>query len=268
MIQKLSMSAIQLFKACRRAYQLKYVCGVVPKQVSSEALETGANYHTHIENMTKTGQVPEIVDKASAMANAYYQYIQPKMPEFEPEVWFEKSIGRGKRLIGRLDGKGNNIIVEHKTTSLSTEEYEYNLNVLQNDQLLAYFMATGIKTVYFTVCRKPNIRQKKDETEEEFAKRCFEWYAEDTDSKINVFRITKTDEEIQKYRKELSNMFALIKSAKKADNFYRNTCHCNTWGKMCEYAPICLNYDPDVEYVGFERRNLNEDNKHSGEYQR
>lgn len=266
MIQKLSVSAISLFKACRRAYELKYVYGVVPKEEQSEALKTGSAYHTYIEQIQRTGEAPEIVDKETAMANAYYQYVYPKMPKFEPEMWFEKSVGRGMKLIGRLDGKADGEVIEHKTTSLNTEEYEYNLNILQNDQLLAYFLATGYNKAYYTVCKKPALRQKKDETLEEFGQRCFEWYSEDTDSKIKMFVVTKTDEEIKEYHNELKKMFATVRAAKKG-NFYRNTCNCNVWGRMCEYAPICMNYDPNVDYVGFERSTY-EDNKHSGEYQR
>ena len=33
--------------------------------------------------------------------------------------------------------------------------------------------------------------------------------------------------------------------------FYRNTCHCNSWGRRCEYSSICLHYDPNLEYIDY-----------------
>lgn len=251
MIQRLSITAIKLFKACRKAYQLRYVEGLVPAQ-TSEALETGRGYHEGIEKLYETGELPELSTKEAAMVTAYAKYIMPKVPKFAPEQAFECSVTRGKKLIGRVDGivSDENAIVEHKTTSKSMEEFEFDL--CGDEQLFAYFMATGAQYAYYTVCRKPTIRQKKGETGEEFAQRCLDWYNEDTDSKIKMWRIWNMH--LDETKVELRAMFKEIANAEKTGNFYRNTCHCEKWGRRCEYAPICLNYDPNIEYIGFEKR--------------
>lgn len=259
MIQKLSISSIKQFKACRRAYQLRKIYNVYPIK-TTEALQTGSRYHELIEEMTKTGIIPEVTDKESAMAAAYAKYIMPQMPPFDPEVWFEKPIGRGKRLIGRADGVAHNAIIEHKTTAISPDEYEMGLE--RDEQLLAYFIAFKCNTAYYTICRKPTIRQKANETDEEFAQRCFEWYDEDTFDKIRMIKVTRTDEEISEYQKHLNKMFGVIRSAAKCGSFYRNTANCRAYGTLCEYAPICMHYDPDENYVGFERRENDVDHKH------
>lgn len=252
---QLSISSIRLFKACRRAYELQKVYGVEPVQ-KSDALETGSNYHEYIENLHKTGEVPELSTKETAMAIAYAKYIYPNMPKFEPEVKFEKPIGRGNVVIGRADGivVDEKAIVEHKTTSLNLDEFENNLQ--WDEQLLTYFLATGARKAYYTVIKKPTIRQKKDESDYEFAQRCLDWYDEDTNEKIRQFTVSKTDEEVQEYKKYLSKIFSEIKRANRKGNYYRNTCHCNSWGIRCEYSPICLNYDPTQEYVGFKKRSV------------
>jgi transcriptional regulator with XRE-family HTH domain len=36
--------------------------------------------------------------------------------------------------------------------------------------------------------------------------------------------------------------------------FYRVPSHCMKWGRPCEYMGICRNFDPQMEYIGFERR--------------
>lgn len=261
---KLSISSITLFKACRRAYELKKIYGVEPVK-RAEALETGSSYHKMVENLHRTGEVPELSTKETAMAIAYARYIYPKMPKFEPEVWFEKPFGRGNIIVGRADGivVDESAIVEHKTTSTDIDQYEYDLQ--WNEQLLTYFLATGVRKAYYTICRKPTIRQKQSESDYEFAQRCLDWYDEDTNSKIRMIKVSRTYEEVSQYKKSLSKMFSEIKRAKSRGNYYRNTCHCHAWGRQCEYAPICLHYDPEQEYVGFERRTY-EDNKHSGQY--
>lgn len=252
-IMKLSVSSIKQFKACRRAYELRCVYRIIPTE-TSEALSTGSAYHSLIEDIHSEGIIPEIVDKESAMANAYAKYILPQMPEFKPEMPFEKRISRGKIIVGRVDGLADKAIVEHKTTSANIEEYECNLD--RDEQLLMYFLAEGCNTAYYTICKKPTIRQKQSETIEEFAKRCFEWYDEDTNDKIRMVKIHRTDEQIEQYRHELVKMFQTIGSAHKNNNFYRNTCNCNAYGRLCEYAPICMNFDPTQEYVGFKRREI------------
>ena len=43
-------------------------------------------------------------------------------------------------------------------------------------------LLTGMRKVWYTVCRKPTIRQKKNETDEEFFGRMVAWYDEDTET--------------------------------------------------------------------------------------
>ena len=250
-MDKHSISSIKLFKACPRAYELKYVYGVTPR-ITSDALETGLRYHEMIEQFETSGKLPELDSKEAAMAIAYARYIHKDMPRFQPEQWFEISIGRSKRLIGRLDGKVDDAIVEHKTTSLASID-EYEVDLQRDEQLLAYMLATGCNKAYYTICRKPTIRQKQSETTEEFARRCLDWYTEDTYNKIRLVIVYRHHEQISQFGDELKAMFKVIDSSKKSGFFYKNTCNCNVWGRKCEYAPICLDYDPEQKYVDFER---------------
>lgn len=255
---KLSISKIKLFKSCRRAYELRYVEGLEPVQ-KSEALETGSNYHKLLEELNK-GNYEMLADnsdlsKEMAMAFAYYQYIYPKFKVVDAEKWLEYDLGNGDKLVGIADGIADDgHLVEHKTTSAEiTEQYEYNL--LWDEQILAYMLMTGHRKVWYTICRKPTIRQKKDETEEEFFSRMVKWYDTDTDSKIRLLEIERTDEEVEEFRQSLVEMLDEMKNTK---HFYKNTCHCNMWGRRCEYSSVCLHYDKNQEYIEFVRRDANE----------
>ena len=143
-------------------------------------------------------------------------------------------------------------LVEHKTTSLDPLEYEFNLQ--WDEQLLAYMLMTGARKVWYTVCRKPTIRQKKNESEEEFFNRMVEWYDEDMDSKIKLISVERTDADIAKFVEEYKNIRDDISLAYRYNDFYRNTCHCNSWGRRCEYSSVCLNYDPNQNYVEFTKK--------------
>lgn len=241
----ISVSRIKLFKACRRAYQFRYLEGLKPVE-QAESLKTGTNYHELLENLYKTGELSGLgLDKESAMAVAYERYIYPKFSVTASEEWFEKD-----GFIGRVDGVAEDgRLVEHKTASSDIgEEYEFNLQ--WDEQILMYMYLTGARSMWYTVCRKPTIRQKKNESEEEFFERMVRWYDEDTESKIRVFEVSRTDEEVEQYARELRE---IAEEMRTTHNLYRNPCYCNHWGRRCEYSPICLNYDPTEEYVGFRR---------------
>ena len=249
---RLSISRIKAFKSCRRLYELKYLEHLEPAQ-KPEALEVGSSYHKLLEEINNGNMDALDTDysKANAMAIAYHKYIYPNFHVVEAEKWFEFDLGNGDKLVGCVDAIADDgCIVEHKSVgSEITEAYEYNLQ--WDEQILAYMLVTGARKVYYTVCRKPTIRQKQNETEEEFFARMVAWYDEDTESKIRLLTITRTDDEIEQFRDDL--MF-MVDEMRHAGYFYKNTCHCNMWGRRCEYSSVCLHYDPNQEYVEFVKK--------------
>lgn len=252
-----SISKIKLFKACRRAYELRYVEELLPVD-RSEALETGSNYHALVEQINKGNFEPVVEEDysvANAMARAYAKYIYPQLGGVfqDTEKWLELEIGNDL-FVGIVDGiAADGSIVEHKTTSeTNLDKYEYYLQ--WDEQILAYMLLTGRRKVYYTVCRKPNIRQKKDETEEQFWRRCVDWYDEDTDNKIRLIELKRTEDEVIDFRNALYEMINEIRAAEASKTFYKNTCHCQKWGTMCEYAEVCLHYDRNQKYIGFCRK--------------
>lgn len=253
---RISISALKLFKACRQAYRFKYIEGLEPVQ-KPDAMQSGLTYHSKIEDIYTNGYCStEDNSKESAMALAYEKYIYPHFHVKAVEDWVEYDLGQGDTLIGRVDGRADDgYLVEHKTTSMNiTDEYEYELQ--WDEQILAYMLATGDRKMWYTVIRRPTIRQKKNESDEDFFTRMCQWYDEDTDSKIRLIEITRTDEEVQEFLTSLLNALGEIKIAIDFPQVkcYRNCLHCNHWGRRCEYSSICLNYDPDKEYIEFQRR--------------
>lgn len=251
---KASISRIKAFKACRKKWFFRYHENLVPIS-TSDALETGKAYHARLEALENGEPLENDFSKDAAMATAYEKYIFPKFKVVAAEAELEKRIGEHV-LHGFVDGLSVfGYIVEHKTTSADISEGgEYEYNLLWDEQVLAYMSLTGMRKVYYTVCRKPTIRQKKDETDEQFYQRMVEWYDTDTESKIRVFTVERTDAEVEQFERDFESICAEMQEAEhEAGKIYRNTCHCCAYGRRCEYSSICMNYQPDAEYIDFTR---------------
>lgn len=247
---KLSNSGIQCFKSCRRAYELRYIENVYPL-TSPETLVRGKGYHEKVEALLKGESFDWDDPKTDAMAMAFEKYVMPKIGKVEAvEEWFEKPVGN-HTIIGRCDGRlSDGRLIEHKTTSSALDEAY--VSGLQNDeQILTYMWAYGVNNILYTVCRTPTIRLCKNETEEEFRHRCLDWYSEDTEQKIGTINVYRSPEEITEFDEALKLM---VDEIEHCHNYYRVPSHCMKWNRPCEYASICRNYDPQMEYVGFERR--------------
>ena len=245
----ISISEMKLFKACRQAWFLKYHEHLEPIE-KSEALETGTNYHSKLEDLYAGKLDTSDLSKESAMAKAYEKYIYPNFKVVSVEDWFRKDLGNGYALIGRTDGISDGCLVEHKTTGeTNLEEYEFGLQ--WDEQILAYMYGTGMREIWYTICRKPNIKIKKNETEEEFFDRMVAWFDEDTNDKIRLVKLSRTDEEVEAFRRHCAKIAKEIDEVASDDDVYNNTAYCTKWGKRCEYSGICLGYQSGLEYAGY-----------------
>ena len=249
---RLSNSAIQLFKSCRRAYELKYVMGVIP-MTSADALERGKSYHEKVEAYLHDEGFEFDNPKVDAMViGGFASHIAPSLGNVtRVEEWFEKPLPNGNVIVGRCDGiLPDSRILEHKTTSMPIDE-AYIAGLQNDEQILTYLWAYGVNDIVYTVCKTPTIRQKQNETGEEYYLRCCAWYAEDTASKVGTIDVYRSDAEIKEFEQELCDISEEIE---KTSLFYRCPGNCMKWGRQCEYFPICRNYDPRIVYVNFKQR--------------
>lgn len=253
----ISSSKVKVYKACKRLYFFKYVENLEYIQ-TIQTLEDGKTYHSKLEQLYNEGdfEIDEENPKISAMACAYQKYIYPQFKVSRAEEWFEMKLTPTHTLVGRFDGIAEDgCVVEHKTTSADVDD-EYIYNLQWDEQILNYMLASGKNKIYYTVCKKPTIRQKQNENAEEFLNRCIAWYDEDTDKKIRVISVERSEKEIAEQKEALKaiarDIVATDKKGEKA--FYRNQSHCTCYGRRCEFASICLDYDPKLEYVEFKKK--------------
>lgn len=258
---KISASKVKCYKACKRAYYFRYVEELVPVE-TAQPLVDGSNYHSMLEQLYKEGWYQADVEnnpKIAAMAAAYEKYIYPQFKVQAAEETFEYKLSDNVELVGRFDGIAEDgLIVEHKTTSADVDD-EYIYNLQWDEQILTYMLVSGKNEMYYTVCKKPTIRQKQSETAEEYYDRCCAWYAEDTDKKIRVIKVTRNEKEVQEHYAALCYIANCMKEDETSKGssrtvFYRNCSNCTAYGRKCEYASICLDYDPKLEYVEFKKK--------------
>lgn len=257
---KLSVSLIKAYKTCKRKYELRYIEELEPI-AKSQALEDGSNYHAMVEALYtgegECGYVEGRSPKICAMAYAYLQYIFPQIPNVKyAEKWFDYNLTPKHSIVGRFDAvTEDDIIVEHKTTSGDVDD-EYIYNLQWDEQIPTYMLATGTNKMYYTVIKKPTIRQKQNETDEEFYDRCIDWYTVDTDKKVRVIKVTRSFVELEEHRK---NLIVIARKIEGCKHFYRNPNACNCYNRRCEYSQVCLNYNPQLEYVEFEKKKRHAD---------
>lgn len=247
---KISATKLNCYIACKKKYDFTYNEELQPIQ-KTEALEIGSNYHEAIANYLKNKELTMVEDiKIETMRSAFIKYISPQLDKIKDvEVYKEIQLDNEIQMIGYIDGiTENGIPVEHKTTSKNVDEFY--INRLNWDlQVAMYMILNKVNKCIYTVCQKPSIRIKKDETEAEFYDRCMQWYEDETDKKIGLFEVVRTNEELQEKQKEI---LEIAKEMKNTKLYYRNPNNCMILD--CPYSSICLDYDKNVMPIGFKKR--------------
>ena len=237
-------------------YELKYIYNLEPVQTSS-AIKRGLSYHEKIEQILRNSDHSFDCDdnlKTNAMARAFQEYVVPQLELrniANVEGWFEYSLPSGHLVRGRYDAVcSNGRVVEHKTTSgLIDGAYLKRLDM--DEQIPTYLHASNGNLVCYTICSTPSIRQRKYESSKSFESRCFDWYENGNYQKITMLELYRNDKQLERF---VSEQDAIVEEMSHCRNYYRNPSHCVKWGRLCEYAPICMEYNPNQEYIQFKRR--------------
>ena len=244
MITELTASMIGTFKRCPRRYELEHIHDLKPTE-PSEALAIGSSYHSNVENILKHEDYDHD-GLAGKMAEAFEKYIDWQDWNAQPEKEFRVRLSRGLYLKGRLDAlTSDGIPVEHKTTGQYSLE-KYIDHLAYDDQITIYMLVTQSPRAIYTIMQKPTIRQGKNESETEYLARVSDWYSPEHVMSVNVVR---TAGELEAKREEVIYLARQIRQTK---IFWRNPNTCAI--TSCPYASICLNYEPDMQLVGYEKK--------------
>lgn len=244
-------SMLRSYKSCQRRYWFEYDQLLKP-ETPAEALEIGSSYHRLVEMILKREEYENELTLPYIMANAFKSLLPWQSWDIvEVEKEFRVRISWGMYFKGKLDAIcSDGTPIEHKTTRDALDE-AYLAKLTIDDQVTGYLTALSlmrnelVNRVIYTAIQKPTIRLKQNETEEEFFRRCIEWY---DDTRVRTFTVVRST-------KELEDNLELLKEAgkemKKRKVFFRNPQACSI--VKCPFALICLDYDPQL-LMGFVKK--------------
>ena len=285
--EPLTASRMSSLLSCPRKHFLSYEIGLKSNN-DAMALRFGSAWHRAMEARWnkadfETALAAAIADTtfdeitlatlSGLLAGYYAHYANEEVATLHPEVEFRHDI-KGSRTFdsaGKIDGLGTMhdgriCKVEHKTAGEDiSNESDYWLRLNLNQQVLQYVTAArlhgwNVEVVLYDVTRKPAIRQKQNETPEQFGERL----AADTKERPDFYfqrrecPVLDCDlAEFEVQRLELArNILAYRKAERRLEHreqaWPRNvngiTC------RQCSFSSFCLQnlrVNPDMPPSGF-----------------
>ena len=250
-VRPLHASEAKTLLACPAMWGHAYRSRRVPL-VKSEALSRGTAVHEWLAGWWM-GASGESHDSGQALPDdpiaraccigyaAVYQ--APDLANVQVEVPWTATIG-GVPCAGTLDAHGTEtgadgvlVIVEHKTTSLDISPGSlYWRQVVTTDPQVSMYRAAfpGAKVLY-DVLRKPALRQKTTENEDQFVARCVEAMALDPAHYFQRAYVVRLEAEDEAFAEDVRAIDAL----RRLPLLPRNPASCFAYGRRCDWFPVC-----------------------------
>lgn len=253
-----SHSRISCFKQCPKLYEYKYLKNIYPIS-DNDNFYLGSLVHKGVElgSVYKLNNYLDEIDVpfsekqetnnvlSLGMVEAYFNKFGNN-EQILHEVHFEIEI-QGKKVQGYIDGiidtPNGYYLMELKTASQINKEYIDKLEF--NDQISTYYyvilnnLIEGLKLdkpllgIKYRIIKKPQIRQKINETVDEFRNRLVEKLSEE--DYITEVVLHRTAEEVNEHIEDLIEDINTIENTKR---FTKSMCGCTTYGR-CPYMSIC-----------------------------
>lgn len=189
-------------------------------------------------------------------------FEDPPDAEREPE-WLNPLInpdsGRASRsiqLAGKADSlihrNGQSIVVEEKTTGQISEvdirKLPLDQQVMNEVVNLELSRNIHVSEVWYRYIRKPSIRQKKDETVQQFCDRLEQDYIDRPEFYFLEERLIYDSSQLLEYSRGLWAFGKILLYSINNNYWPRNTSRCSDWGS-CEYLPLCSGQDCEGMYI-------------------
>lgn len=261
----LTASRISCLQRCPRAHLYRYEIGLKPVTTAA-ALRFGSGWHTAMESRANGADcegalAAAIADKAtldemqvatlSGLLAGYYKHYAADAWLIKPEVEFSYPLRRGRGAMwasGKIDGisidPNVGILIEHKTAGCDiAPDSDYWLRLRGNFQILMYVegarhLGYDPNYVVYDVVRKPAIRQKQNETPEQFGDRLAADCMERPDFYFARREVPILEDDLERFRTERNQLASEIVWRRRRNAWPRavseRTC------QSCEFAGFCL----------------------------
>lgn len=269
---KFSHSRINCYKTCPKQFDYKYNKHLCKIDGDSNSLIMGSAFHRGIE-LGDVGKLEQELDNNTdflsednetnkvivlAMVEAFFnKFPHHNEGDIQHEVKIETTFGNHPFIMyadAIIDEPDGIILREYKTASRIDSTYLDKLEF--NDQISRYCLAIEkefnkpVKRIEYYIAKKPLLRQKKDETLEQFRNRLVEKITEDEESIIYV-ELTRTREQLDE---ELSDLVYDMDVIEKTTHYTKNLSACSCYG-VCPYLELCMK-QKDAELLYEEREEV------------
>lgn len=266
--ERLTASGLATLCGCMRKYFYSYELGL--KHTSEAfALTFGSAWHRAMEARWQGKTAEEALTAAigdvstldelqiatlTGLLTGYYEcYDHDPIKELQPEreFLFPLAGSRTFDIAGKIDGlgiheDGRPLLLEHKTTIDSVEpNSDYWSRLRCNSQIMQYCHAartcgTPVELILYDVTRKPSIRQRANETVEEYGARL----TADTLKRPEFYfarrEVGVLDQDIEEFviqRLELSRLILALRRASRSTAKPYQAWHRNCSSMTCNYCP-------------------------------
>ena len=238
----LHASEVKLYQACPRKWVFSYLLRRVSVQESIH-LTRGKQVHSYLEDwwrgyMHTCCDLPtEPLSQACCIAYDAY-WGKPPVGAWYTEGYWVSKVGN-VNCAGTVDAIDSvqNTIVEHKTTSqdISPGSMYWRQVVTTDVQVSMYRAAFPGATILYDVIRKPALRQKKDESEQDFVVRLVEAMAAKPEEYFQRATVVRLESEDEAFYADLVSVDRL----RHGKEHPRNPANCFNYGSRCEYFDVC-----------------------------
>tara|TARA_R100001079_G_scaffold100636_1_gene65197 strand:+ start:1141 stop:2028 length:888 start_codon:yes stop_codon:yes gene_type:complete len=276
MQELLTQTEIVTFGKCEKRWEHRYVSWLTPF-VESMALSMGSAFHEGLDAGNPEAAVDYLdkqdpawgqwedgknrVNKAIAhtMVSAALKQWQswPDKSEFQFQLGLPKpgtgNVSKKHRLSGVWDGvwegshprfPGEVVLGEWKTASIVNNDYMQRLDI--DFQVSAYLWVASklygkpVTKMVYRVVKKPTIRQRKNETEEEYIDRLRQDYEERPEHYLFETVVERTEEQLDEWHKQAWAVHSRMLQIKRGDvPAIKNTQACLSRGR-CPYFDLCV----------------------------
>lgn len=260
-LTSLSNTALTAARDCKRKYYYRYERGLQRRREHVPALHFGRLWHKMLRAWFSREKIPppkknDASQRAWCMFVGYLARWENDLVMCFPEQKIEAPIrnpatGRRSQRFNQfgiidmlaLHDDGKVWLWEHKTAAKIDGSY---LEKLWSDaQITGYYatlrdMGIDVNGVVYDVALKPQLRQKKGETEDEFYNRIENWHLTKPEAYHREV-VYISDRQVADWREDVWQVTQEILSCRRTGYWYRNTARCNDYYRQCEYAPLCQN---------------------------
>ena len=284
-MEDITTSSARTYSACKRLYQIKYVHKIASVKKST-ALRRGSLVHLGLNAWWKNPDLDQMLAvvkaqeadvwesvKVQEMLRGYhYRWVDTSEYEvLEIEQKFDipiinPSTGRAMRdvrLSGMIDVRCEDLIVEHKSTTMDISAGSpYWRRLALDNQISNYLLATGVDRCLYDVLKSPTQRplkatpeaqrkykadgttlhknqRKRDETTSEYRERIRTDIAANPDKYYQRGMIVRFAKELVEAQYDLLQQAQMIRESHNTGRWPRNPDACMNYNQECAFFDVC-----------------------------